>query len=143
MEASIFAPEFQVMERRAGPRVCSALLTGAIEREQEAALVATRGDAVRSDVLVVPHHGSKTSSSAPFVDAVRPDVAVFQAGYRNHFGHPAADVLHRYRERGIRIVVSPPGVRGRLWRADGPAEGRCERLDARRSRHHRIDPEEP
>jgi competence protein ComEC len=90
----------------------------------------------------VPHHGSKTSSSAPFVDAVRPDVAVFQAGYRNHLGHPAADVLRRYRERGIRIVVSP-ACAAWLRRADGPAEGRCERLDARRSWHHRIDPEEP
>ncbi|HEY2929716.1 ComEC/Rec2 family competence protein, partial [Piscinibacter sp.] len=67
----------------------SVLLTGDIEREQEAALVALLGDALKSDVLVVPHHGSKTSSTAAFLDAVQPRDAVFQAGYRNRFGHPA------------------------------------------------------
>ena len=85
----------------------SLLLTGDIEREQEAALVVGQRDALRSDVLVVPHHGSKTSSSAPFLDAVRPGIAVVQAGYRNRFGHPAVEVLERYRERGTRIVASP------------------------------------
>ena len=116
----------------------SALLTGDIEREQEAALVASAGAALRSDVLVAPHHGSRTSSSAPFLDAVRPSVAVFQAGYRNRFGHPAADVLDRYRARGVRIVASP-ACGAWIWRAAGPAEGACERLDARRYWHHRVD----
>src|SRR5207245_2551312 len=61
----------------------TALLTGDIEREQEAWLVATQPEVLRSDVLVVPHHGSKTSSTPAFIDAVQPRVAVFQAGYRN------------------------------------------------------------
>ena len=91
------------------------LLTGDIEREQEAALVAGLGDALRSDVLVVPHHGSKTSSSAPFLDAVRPSVAVVQAGYRNRFGHPAAEVLAP--ERGIAIVVGAT-CGAWQWRSD-------------------------
>ena len=120
----------------------SALLTGDIEREQEGLLVANRSEALRSDLLIAPHHGSRTSSSAPFLDAVAPSVALFQAGYRNRFGHPAADVLDRYRERGIRIVASP-ACGAWQWRADGPAEGTCQRVAARRYWQHRIDPEEP
>ena len=89
----------------ASPR--SVLLTGDIEREQEAALVASSFDALRSDVLVVPHHGSKTSSTAAFLDAVQPRVAVFQAGYRNRFNHPAPEVLARYLARGIALRVTP------------------------------------
>ncbi|MEO7116400.1 MAG: DNA internalization-related competence protein ComEC/Rec2 [Caldimonas sp.] len=120
----------------------SVLLTGDIEREQEAALVESLGEAVRSDALVVPHHGSKTSSSAPFLDAVRPSIAVFQAGYRNRFGHPAAEVLERYRARGIRIVASP-ACGAWQWRADGPPEGTCERVAMRRYWQHRVDREGP
>jgi competence protein ComEC len=59
---------------------------------------------------------------------------VFQAGYRNRFGHPAAEVLDRYRERGIAIVASPSCGAWR-WRADGPADGVCERDVARRYWH--------
>ena len=120
----------------------SVLLTGDIEREQEAALIASHGERLHSDVLIVPHHGSRTSSTAAFLDAVQPKVAVFQAGYRNRFGHPAPDVLARYRERGIAVVTSP---RCGAWRWDGaaesPAEGVCQRDAVRRYWHHRgADP---
>ncbi len=115
----------------------SLLLTGDIEREQEAALVAAHAAELRSDVLVVPHHGSKTSSSAPFLDAVRPKIAVFQAGYRNRFGHPAEEVLDRYRERGIAIVASPT-CGAWQWRGDGAAGGECQREIARRYWHHAM-----
>jgi hypothetical protein len=57
-------------------------------------------------VLLVPHHGSRTSSTAAFIDAVAPRVAVVQAGYRSRFGHPAPDVVARYAERGIEVVRS-------------------------------------
>ena len=113
----------------------SVLLTGDIERDQETALLADARDALRSDVLVAPHHGSKTSSTGAFLDAVAPKVAVFQAGYRNRFGHPAEDVLARYRERGIVIEVSP-ACGAWLWpadaAADAAAEGRCYRDQTRR-----------
>jgi len=119
----------------------SVLLTGDIEREQESALVVA-GAALKSDVLVVPHHGSRTSSSAAFLDAVRPRIAVFQAGYRNRFGHPAADVVERYRERGVAIVATA-ACGAWQWRADGPEGGSCERDVARRYWHHRIEADGP
>ncbi len=113
----------------------SALLTGDIEREQEALLVAEHGAALQSDVLIAPHHGSRTSSSSVFLDAVAPKIAVFQAGYRNRFGHPAADVLERYRTRGIAIVASP-ACGAWQWTAGGASAGECERDAARRNWHH-------
>ena len=98
----------------------SALLTGDIEAPQEARLVArARGDpaaVLRSDVLVVPHHGSHTSSTAAFLAEVRPRVAVIQVGYRSRYGHPAPDVVARYRERRIAVVRSDQCG---AWRWDG------------------------
>ena len=70
----------------------SFLLTGDMFKQAEAALVARDGD-LRSDVLKVGHHGSRTSSSRPFLDAVRPAVAVISAGAENSFGHPHAETL--------------------------------------------------
>jgi competence protein ComEC len=75
------------------------LLTGDIEGPSEADLLA-QGAALAADVVVVPHHGSRTSSTVEFVAAVAPDVAIFAAGYRNRFGHPRAEVLARYRRAG-------------------------------------------
>ena len=113
----------------------SALLTGDIEREQEASLLSLHGAALRSQVLLVPHHGSKTSSTAAFLDAVQPDVAVIQSGYRNRFGHPAAEVVERYRERGMALVDSPHCG---AWRWTGEAaSGVCQRDTHRRYWHHR------
>ena len=79
----------------------SMLLTGDIERVAEATL-ARKG--AQADVLLVPHHGSRTSSSAEFIAAVAPRWAVVPAGYRNRFGHPARDVLERYAAAGVRVL---------------------------------------
>lgn len=112
----------------------SALLAGDIELAQEQRLVAA-GAALQADVLLVPHHGSKTSSSAAFLDAVKPTLALAQNGYRNRFGHPAAPVLERYRERGIPVVTSP--VCGAAsWSSRHPAEVRCQRQTALRYWQH-------
>ncbi len=83
----------------AGRRV---LFTGDIEAAGESR-VATLGY-LRADVLKVPHHGSRTSSSAALLDAVRPSLAVASLGLDNQFRFPAPDVLRRYDERGIRFV---------------------------------------
>ena len=115
----------------------SALLTGDIEKDQEASLVALHGAALKTQVLIVPHHGSKTSSTAAFLDAVQPEVAVFQTGYRNRFGHPADDVLARYRERQITEIDSPSCG---AWSWNFESESKlaiCQRPAQRRYWNHR------
>jgi competence protein ComEC len=77
------------------------LLTGDIEKDSETSLIRKYGDMLRADVLVVPHHGSRTSSSNAFIDAVRPHFALFSVGYRNRYGFPAESVVGRYRKRQI------------------------------------------
>ncbi|MDB5730842.1 MAG: competence protein ComEC, partial [Variovorax sp.] len=119
----------------------TALLAGDIERAEEAALVARLANeaqsALRADVLLVPHHGSKTSSSAALLDAVRPELAIVQAGYRNQFGHPAPEVLARYAQQGIRVADSAHC--GALWWSSDPARmPRCERETGRRYWHHAV-----
>ncbi|MGQ2979183.1 MAG: DNA internalization-related competence protein ComEC/Rec2 [Polaromonas sp.] len=114
----------------------AALLAGDIELAQEQRLVASGLD-LRADLLLVPHHGSKTSSSPAFLDAVRPTLALAQAGYRNRFGHPAPAVLARYRERGIRVLSSP--VCGAAsWSSGQPATVSCQRQTGLRYWHHRT-----
>lgn len=82
----------------------SILLPGDIEAVQEAELVEMVPDQLRSTVLLAPHHGSGTSSTRPFLDAVRPEVAVFQVGYRNRYRHPKAEVFDRYGRLGIERI---------------------------------------
>jgi len=106
-----------------------ALLAGDLEAEQERRLVRREAD-LRSDVLLVPHHGSKTSSSAELLAAVQPAVGVVQAGYRSRFGHPAPPVMARYQAAGIAIVASPACGAWR-WQSDTGASA-CERDLSRR-----------
>ena len=110
------------------------LLAGDIERAQEARLVAD-GAALKADLLLVPHHGSKTSSSAEFLDAVAPRLALVQSGYRNRFGHPADAPLARYRERDI-VVLDSPRCGAATWRSEFPDMVQCQRADALRYWHH-------
>lgn len=112
------------------------LIAGDIEREQELHLAATQPDGLRADVLIAPHHGSRTSSTAELLAAVAPQTAVFQAGYRNRYGHPAADVLARYRSAGIGVIASPR-CGAWHWRSDRASTGVCERDVAMRYWHHR------
>lgn len=79
----------------------SLLLSGDITRAVERQLVARFGPALDSDLLVAPHHGSRTSSSYPLLKTVAPDWAIFSAAVNNSFGHPASDVVARYRALGI------------------------------------------
>jgi competence protein ComEC len=77
------------------------LLTGDIERRSEAEMINRGAASLRSELLIVPHHGSRTSSSAEFIAAVAPRIAVFTPGYRNRFGHPRAEIVARYEQAGI------------------------------------------
>jgi competence protein ComEC len=84
----------------------SILLAGDIEATQESELVAAMPDRLRASVLLAPHHGSGTSSTEEFLETVRPDVALFQVGYRNRYRHPKPEVYERYGSLGIRRVRS-------------------------------------
>ncbi|MGJ7916644.1 DNA internalization-related competence protein ComEC/Rec2 [Massilia sp. LXY-6] len=77
------------------------LLAGDIEAAQEAKLVSTNAQQLRADVLLAPHHGSGTSSTAAFLQAVHPSIGVFQVGYRNRYKHPKKEVYERYGQLGI------------------------------------------
>jgi competence protein ComEC len=113
------------------------LLAGDLEAPQERALVAQDAQALRAQVLQVPHHGSRTSSTPGFLEAVAPEVALVQAGYRNRYGHPARDVVARYEARGIALVRSDR-CGAWAWRSSAPAgEGRCQRRAEERYWHHR------
>ncbi|RJG21087.1 DNA internalization-related competence protein ComEC/Rec2 [Massilia cavernae] len=80
----------------------SVLLAGDIEAAQEAELL-NGGMRARlpATVLLAPHHGSGTSSTMAFLEAVRPSVALFQVGYRNRYRHPKREVIERYKGMGI------------------------------------------
>ncbi len=93
-----------VLQVTAGAHVL--LLTGDIERPAERRLVRRLGPALRADVLVVPHHGSNSSSTDAFLDAVRPVWALYPVGYRNRFRFPDPRVVARYRSRGVHTLAT-------------------------------------
>lgn len=105
----------------------TALLPADIERGAEARLLERYGAALRSDLLVAPHHGSKTSSTPAFVAAVSPSVVLYGAGWRHRFGHPRPEVRNRYAALGarqyvsagsgaLRVSVGPAGIEVEEWR---------------------------
>jgi competence protein ComEC len=111
------------------------VLPGDITRRVEEAFMAWSdshgNDADGYRIVLAPHHGSKTSSSEPWVARMAPDLALFSAGYRHRFGHPHADVVERYRSVGsaiastatsgaIRLVLEPGGVVTTKARAAAP-----------------------
>jgi competence protein ComEC len=79
------------------------LLAGDIEQKAEKEIIAD-GDALSADILKVPHHGSKTSSTDEFLAAVAPRIAVISVGEGNIFGQPHAAVLDRYQKDGVRVL---------------------------------------
>jgi competence protein ComEC len=79
----------------------SALLTGDIEAKAEQRLVNNAVDELKSDVLIAPHHGSKTSSSQPFLAKVQPKWVLIPAGYKNRYHFPHTQVLQRYQQHNI------------------------------------------
>lgn len=99
----------------------SALLAGDIEKGAEQRLLAAHAQALKADLLIAPHHGSKTSSTEEFVRAVAPARVIFGAAWRSHYRHPRPEVVQRYVDVGA--LPSVTGVSGtvRIWR-DG--EGR-------------------
>jgi len=78
------------------------LFTGDIERDAEKMLLSTGKD-LFADVLKVPHHGSATSSSVPFINSVGPRVAICSVGFRNSFNLPHPGVLKRFQKKGCTV----------------------------------------
>ncbi|MDD9948004.1 MAG: DNA internalization-related competence protein ComEC/Rec2 [candidate division Zixibacteria bacterium] len=98
----------------------SMLLTGDIEAKGEAATV-RRPSMLKSTVLKSPHHGSRSSSGAAFLNAVDPEAVAVSAGMYNNFGHPSPEVIERYRRRGAEVFRTDEGgavlirSNGRSW----------------------------
>ncbi len=82
----------------------SLLLSGDIEAAAERALLSERQDKLPARVLVVPHHGSKSSSSAAFVAVVSPQYALFPVGHLNRYGFPHTTVTERYQQQGAEML---------------------------------------
>lgn len=107
------------------------LLPGDIESPVEHELLALPALQSPVDVLIVPHHGSRTSSSIDLLARLQPAVAVFSVGYRNRYHHPNARVLERYRQGGSRILRTDlDGALTLEWSVDGVASVRAERRAA-------------
>lgn len=115
----------------------AALLTGDLGAQQEAELA--RRFTLRADLLLAPHHGSRTSSSDALLDAAQPRWVLVQAGYRNRFGHPAPEVVARYASRGIQVAQSA-ACGAASWHSAEPERVQCERDQSRRYWHHGSGP---
>ena len=89
-----------LMVEHAGQKV---LITGDIEKQVERFLVENNNE-LNADLMLVPHQGSKTSSTPAFIDAVNPSLAVVAAGYQNHYGHPHPTIMKRYQDAGINVL---------------------------------------
>jgi len=85
------------------------LLTGDIERMAEEALLAS-GKQLFADVVKVPHHGSRTSSTEEFIKGVSPSFAIIPVGRRSVFGHPHKEVVERWRASGSTVITTGEGT---------------------------------
>jgi competence protein ComEC len=108
----------------------SILLTSDIEAVDEQAILARSPTLLASEVLLAPHHGSRTSSTPAFIAAVHPRDVIFPVGYRNRYGHPKSEIVERY-------------AGSRLWRTDRDGEVRITlgngiQLSAYRQEHRRY-----
>ncbi len=109
----------------------SVLIPADLEREGELWLLEQSATALRADLLIMPHHGSRTSSIPEFIAAVQPRWAIATAGYLNRFGHPKADIISRYRDKqvevyrtdldgAVRIDFRRGGPQITVWREQSP-----------------------
>jgi competence protein ComEC len=132
----ILHPHMNYQEKKDNDRSCvlkisssygTILLTGDIEKGAEHHLVGRYPIDLKADILVVPHHGSKTSSTNHFIKTVQPAIALFSAGYRSRYGHPKKEIVQRYSRHhimtlntaqtgAIQFQLSDEGISGILAR---------------------------
>jgi competence protein ComEC len=112
------------------------LLSGDIEASAERELVAKRV-LPGVDAVIVPHHGSRTSSTLPFVRALRPSLAIVSSAYGNHWGFPKADIVQRWQASGAVVLntATSGAVELKLCAASGLESIREYRLGNRRIWH--------
>jgi competence protein ComEC len=117
------------------------LFAGDLEADGEGELAGRRdvGQELAADVLKVPHHGSRTSSTPELIDAVAPALAVISLGWRNQFHFPAPEVVARYAARGVPVLrTDRDGAVTVVISPDGRLTVRCERGCAENSAQ--LDP---
>lgn len=110
----------------------SVLLPGDISEVVEQRLLRDAADKLDVDWLLVPHHGSRSSSSEAFIDAVSPRTALIPVAHGSRFGHPHAEVVERYRQRGIELASTADSGALRV-RLDGG-----DQVEGRRQTHRRF-----
>jgi len=81
----------------------SILLPGDIEKPAEYQIIQTYPQKLKADILIAPHHGSGTSSTAALIDTIQPKIALFSTGYKHRFEHPKKYIVERYRRRNIKL----------------------------------------
>jgi competence protein ComEC len=113
------------------------LLTGDIEKAAERRLLQESGVDLQADILVAPHHGSNTSSTTPFLQAVAPQYVLFPVGYRNRFRFPRQAVVERYREQNVTMLDTATAGAISFQLGQGPLSPFRYRQSARRYWHDR------
>lgn len=113
----------------------SVLLTGDIEHKIETRLLLNHAENLAADILVAPHHGSRSSSGTDFIESVAPQLVIFAAGYRNRYQFPAAEIVARYASFGAEMHVS--GHAGRIKLTLHPQHGIGE-VERYRDQHGRY-----
>ena len=83
------------------------LFPGDMEKQVESKIITSLKPV---DVMLIPHHGSKTSSTKAFVEKVQPRIAISQTGYRNYYGFPKVEVVSRYKEKGSLLLNTAQGA---------------------------------
>lgn len=113
------------------------LITGDIEKEAEQALIKRYGNQLTSDVMTVPHHGSKTSSTEAFLDSISPKLALNSAAFMSRFNHPAPAIVNRYTVRNIRFLsnVEEGAIQLDFTESDQPFEIYSYRKEQQRYWH--------
>lgn len=109
----------------------SVLLTGDIGKKEEEKLVHRLGEKLKSDILMAPHHGSNSSSTWPFLFAVKPDYAIYQVGYLNPYRHPDYRAESRYELLGIKTFRTDTDGAISILFGDDMRIGQYRKTDAR------------
>ncbi len=82
----------------------SVLLTADIEAKSEHSIIENMPEKLPATVMLVPHHGSRTSSTLEFIRAINPQIAIIPVGYLNQYGHPKPDIVERYKKENILLL---------------------------------------